>query len=156
MEKKLKVKYFLFLNKPYRLKGKADSSWNIKGLKSSVYIDGTINNPKDVDNYWTVEMAIPLKEILSLKQNNNSNKVVSGDIWRINFSRVNWDYELNEGVYSRKKENGKLLPEYNWVWSPQGIINMHLPENWGFLVFSENGGVFNLSDEIINEQILPR
>ena len=29
------------------------SSWNIKGLKSIVYIDGTINNPKDVDNYWT-------------------------------------------------------------------------------------------------------
>ena len=68
----LGTEWDLFLNKPYRLKGKADSSWNIKGLKSSVYIDGTINNPKDVDNYWTVEMAIPLKEILSLKQNNNS------------------------------------------------------------------------------------
>jgi hypothetical protein len=150
----LGTEWDLFLNKPYRLKGKADSSWNIKGLKSSVFIEGTINNPKDIDNYWTVEIAIPLKEILALKQNNNSNKVVSGDIWRINFSRVNWDYELNEGVYSRKKENGKLLPEYNWVWSPQGIINMHLPENWGFLVFSENGGIFNLSDKLINEQIL--
>ena len=42
----LGTEWDLFLNKPYRLKGKADSSWNIKGLKSSVYIDGTINNLK--------------------------------------------------------------------------------------------------------------
>ena len=37
----LGTEWDLFLNKPYRLKGKADSSWNIKGLKVSVYIDGT-------------------------------------------------------------------------------------------------------------------
>jgi len=61
----LGTEWDLFLNKPYRLKGKADSSWNIKGLKSSVFIEGTINNPKDIDNYWTVEIAIPLKEILA-------------------------------------------------------------------------------------------
>ena len=27
------------------------------------------------------------------------------------------------------------LPEDNWVWSPQGAINMHLPERWGRLRF---------------------
>lgn len=30
------------------------------------------------------------------------------------------------------------MPEYNWVWSNQGAINMHLPERWGYLEFSEN------------------
>ena len=27
-------------------------------------------------------------------------------------------------------------PERNWVWSPQGVINMHYPERWGYLQFT--------------------
>jgi hypothetical protein len=26
-------------------------------------------------------------------------------------------------------------PEQNWVWSPQGLVNMHLPELWGVVQF---------------------
>lgn len=144
----------LFLNRPYRLKGKADSSWDINGLKSAVDISGTLNDPNDLDDYWTVEIAIPLKEIEKLNKSGKDEKVISGDVWRINFSRVNWDFEINNGVYSRKKENGKYLPEYNWVWSPQGIINMHVPENWGYLVFSENDEVFNMTNKLITQHIL--
>ena len=144
----------LFLNRPYRLKGKADSSWDINGLKSAVDISGTLNDPNDLDDYWTVEIAIPLKEIEKLNTSGKDEKVISGDVWRINFSRVNWDFEINNGVYSRKKENGKYLPEYNWVWSPQGIINMHVPENWGYLVFSENDEVFNMTNKLITQHIL--
>src|SRR5690606_3294095 len=68
-----------------------------------------------------------------------SNDVPEGKFWRINFSRVNWDFEIENGKYTRKKDaNGKLLPEYNWVWSPQGVINMHEPEHWGYVYFSPN------------------
>jgi hypothetical protein len=28
------------------------------------------------------------------------------------------------------------FPEDNWVWSPQGAIDMHMPERWGFVQFS--------------------
>jgi hypothetical protein len=150
----LGTEWDLFLNRPYRLKGKADSSWDINGLKSAVDINGTLNDPNDLDDYWTVEIAIPLKEIEKLNTSGKDEKVISGDVWRINFSRVNWDFEINNGVYSRKKENGKYLPEYNWVWSPQGIINMHVPENWGYLVFSENDGVFNMTNKLITQHIL--
>ena len=150
----LGTEWDLFLNRPYRLKGKADSSWDINGLKSAVYINGTLNDPNDLDDYWTVEIAIPLKEIEKLNTSIKDEKVISGDVWRINFSRVNWDFEINNGVYSRKKENGKYLPEYNWVWSPQGIINMHVPENWGYLVFSENNEVFNMTNKLITQHIL--
>jgi hypothetical protein len=132
----LGTEWDLFLNKPYRLGGKADSSWNIYGLKSAVHIDGTLNDSNDIDNFWTVEMAIPLEEIAKLSK--KKMRVSVGDVWRINFSRVNWDFDLTNGKYSRKKENGKYLPEYNWVWSPQGKINMHIPENWGYLIFNEN------------------
>ena len=150
----LGTEWDLFLNRPYRLKGKADSSWDINGLKSAVDINGTLNDPNDLDDYWTVEIAIPLKEIEKLNTSGKDEKVISGDVWRINFSRVNWDFEINNGVYSRKKENGKYLPEYNWVWSPQGIINMHVPENWGYLVFSENDEVFNMTKKLITKHIL--
>jgi hypothetical protein len=27
--------------------------------------------------------------------------------------------------------------EDNWVWSPQGVVNMHVPERWGYLVFKK-------------------
>ena len=34
-------------------------------------------------------------------------------------------------------KNGKYVPEFNWVWSPQGVINMHVPERWGYVFFSD-------------------
>ncbi|MAU64041.1 MAG: carbohydrate-binding family 9-like protein [Flavobacteriaceae bacterium] len=146
----------LFLNKPYRLGGKADSNWNITGIKSAVDINGTINNSNDIDNYWTVELAIPLNEISQLKDPYSIDHTKAGDLWRINFSRVNWDFEFIDGKYSRKKENGKILPEYNWVWSPQGKINMHIPENWGYLIFSDNSleKQFSYDTDIELEQTL--
>jgi len=126
----------LFLPKTYRNGGRAKIKWDIKDLKSAVTIDGTINNAADRDKRWTVEIAIPFASL--------STETVpalipeNGSEWRINFSRVNWQHELSEeGKYSRKRdpETRKIIPEYNWVWSPQGIINMHYPEYWGFLHF---------------------
>jgi hypothetical protein len=55
-----------------------------------------------------------------------------GDQWRINFSRVEWDVEIADGNY--RKVKGK--PEHNWVWSRQGVIDMHRPERWGYIQFS--------------------
>src|SRR5262249_49091229 len=55
-----------------------------------------------------------------------------GDEWRVNFSRVEWEHEVSEGRY-RKKAGKK---EDNWVWSPQGVIDMHQPEMWGYVQFS--------------------
>lgn len=127
----------LALDKPYRVGGKANDDWNIEGLKSAVNIKGTLNKPDDTDTQWSVEFAIPLKKLAEQKHLNH-NKPVEGEQWRINFSRVEWEYDLVDGKYQRKKENGKYLSEYNWVWSQQKVINMHEPEKWGILQFTEN------------------
>lgn len=127
----------LVLNKPYNVGGKPKNRWNLNDLKSAVLIKGTLNNPDDIDEYWTVEMAIPLSAFAELK-NKPKAKPKDGEHWRLNFSRVQWDHDIIDGIYSRKKENNKFLPEYNWVWSNQGAINMHLPENWGYIQFSDN------------------
>jgi hypothetical protein len=127
----------LFITKPYRDSGLVLNNWDYKNIKTAVHIDGTLNDPKDIDKKWTVEIAIPWKSI----NETYDDKIISpkGLTWRVNFSRVNWDFELINGKYHRKKDKktGKYLPEYNWVWSPQGVINMHEPEHWGYVYFSE-------------------
>lgn len=124
----------LFLVKPYRESAPVIDSWDIQGLKSAVHISGTLNDPSDIDKGWSVEVAMPWKVLTEAAP---GNKVPADDFWRLNFSRVNWDFQVENGHYSRKKDgNGDFLPEYNWVWSPQGVINMHEPEHWGYVYFS--------------------
>ncbi len=126
----LNTTWDLLLTKPYKDGGKALNAWEITGLKSAVAVNGTLNNPRDTDQSWTIEIRWPWAGLKEL-----SNAAVppwDGDQWRINFSRVEWDTEVVDGKYRKMK--GK--PEHNWVWSPQGVIDMHRPERWGYLQFS--------------------
>lgn len=123
----------LFMPKPYRNGGNALIGYDVQGLKSAVQINGTMNNASDKDQSWTVEMEIPFK---SMMRGVDPQKPKAGNFWRINFSRVEWDTDITSNQYIKKTgKNGKPLPEHNWVWSPQGTINMHLPERWGYMYF---------------------
>ena len=112
------VLFDLMLDKPYRVGGDFFLQWDCPGIKSGIHIEGTLNNPNDTDKYWSVEMAIP-RQALTLSFNN---LLKAGNTWRINFSRVEW----------LKK------PEENWVWNATGRIDMHMPDRWGYLLFSGN------------------
>ena len=50
----------------------------------------------------------------------------------MNFSRVEWQVVIRDGLYEKIPK----MPEDNWVWSPQGVIDMHRPERWGYVQFS--------------------
>jgi hypothetical protein len=120
----------LLLTKPYRDGGKALNGWDIIGLKTAVALNGTLNDASDSDSGWSVEIAWPwegLKELTGVPV-----PPKDGHQWRINFSRVEWDTTIEAGKYVKVKGR----PEHNWVWSPQGIIDMHCPERWGYLQFS--------------------
>jgi hypothetical protein len=131
----LNTVFDLFLNKPYRNGGNAMINWNAEGLRSSVKVQGTTNNPADKDTGWTIEIAIPFKAI---SLGNDIQIPKDGTLWRINFSRVEWDTKVVSGQYVKlKDEKGNDLPEHNWIWSPQGVINMHYPERWGYLQFNK-------------------
>jgi hypothetical protein len=127
----------LLLTKPYRDDGTAMNAWDIKGLKSGVQIQGTINQPADKDKGLTVEIAFPWDVLKECAHKDAPPK--SGDQWRVNFSRVEWKVEVNSEKYQKviDPKTGKSFPEDNWVWSPQGLINMHYPEMWGFVQFSD-------------------
>ncbi len=125
----------LFLNKPYRSGGMPLLNWDVQQLKSAVSVKGTINRANNTDKKWFVEMAIPLP---SISRGNKVQVPTDGTSWRINFSRVQYDTEMINGSYVKKTDTltHRPLPEHNWVWSPQGVVNMHLPERWGYLQFS--------------------
>nr|WP_262910789.1 carbohydrate-binding family 9-like protein [Wocania arenilitoris] len=141
----------LFLIKPYGISGsRVLNNWDYSDLKSAINIKGTLNNPNDIDKGWTLEIAIPFKDFRKSRKRNN---IPSNQFYRVNFSRVNWDFDLENGKYSRKKnKKGRFLPEYNWVWSPMGVINMHKPEKWGYVYFSSKEVGSNVTFEIPKDE----
>ena len=120
----------LLLKKPYKDGGPALNEWEIPGLKTAVHINGTLNNAADTDAGWTVEIAFPWKALAEYAR--RKTPPAEGDQWRVNFSRVEWQTEVVDGKY--QKMAGKK--EDNWVWSPQGIIDLHRPEKWGYVQFT--------------------
>lgn len=118
----------LYLDRAYRDQGSADNSWETNANRA-VQLRGTLNNPSDVDAGWSVEIAFPWECFsyfggMPCPPN-------PGDTWRVNFSRVEWPLEIVDGEYV-KPEGAK---EDNWVWSPQGVVDMHQPEMWGYVTF---------------------
>jgi len=88
-----------------------------------------LNDASDIDKGWTLEIAFPWKALGEYAH--QAAPPLAGDTWRVNFSRVEWQFELVERKY-------RVVPgtkEDNWVWSPQGVINMHVPEQWGKVHF---------------------
>lgn len=115
-------------------------SWDIRGLQSAVKIKGTLNDPADLDTSWVIEMAMPWEDLVEVKR---GGKVPEDrEQWRVNFSRVDWWMEIDNGKYQKQKDaqSGKIPngPQENWVWSPTGKVDIHLPELWGYVQFSKN------------------
>lgn len=119
----LNKKWDLYLDRPYRDFVHPDTAWNCKGLKHETHIYGSINQPKGkADSAWTIEIAIPIHQL--------TGQLKAGDVWNVNFSRVQWETVIEDGKYIKEKR-----PENNWVWSPTWAINIHRPEYWGQLYF---------------------
>jgi hypothetical protein len=120
----------LFLERTYIDGGPAHHEWNLNGLKTAVHVDGTLNDPSDVDRGWSVEFALPWRSLAEYAH--KPSPPHDGDVWRVNFSRVEWRHRIVDGRYEKVPDTR----EDNWVWSPQGKINMHVPERWGYVMFS--------------------
>ena len=120
----------LFLTRPYRDGTTPLNSYNIDGLQLAVSLVGSINAPSDTDTGWVLEMAIPWNALTDMTY--GKRKPYPDEYWRINFSRVHWELDVENGNYVKK-----AVPENNWVWSPQGKVDMHMPERWGYVFFSD-------------------
>ena len=125
----LNTTWDLLLIRPYREKGRGVDGWEIQGLRTAVHLEGTLNDPTDIDRGWSLEIHIPWHAIWEISKDDVPPK--PGDQWKINFSRVQWNLDIVDGEYH--KPAGQK--EDNWVWSPQGVVDMHQPEQWGIVEF---------------------
>jgi Carbohydrate family 9 binding domain-like len=102
--------------------------WDFPGLKTAVQVDGTLNDDKDRDRGWTVELAFPWQGMKWLaKGDDRSLPPRNGDVWRIDFSRFN-QYK----AAPPDKDSG------GWVWSRHGIWDSHIPECFPYIQFATN------------------
>jgi hypothetical protein len=120
----------LLLKKPYKDGGPALNEWEIPGLKTAVHIEGTLNNPADKDQGWSLEIAFPWPALATYAHRRTPPG--EGDQWRVDFSRVEWQINIVNGRY----EKVAGTREDNWIWSPPGIVDMHRPEKWGYVQFT--------------------
>ena len=90
-------------------------SWNMKGLKSGVTVDGTLNQRSDRDKGYIVEMAVPISEVPGART-----PIKVGQKWKINLFR--WD-----------QLKGK--PQTASAFSPPIVGDFHALDKFGVLRF---------------------
>src|SRR5688572_23921822 len=102
--------------------------WSFPGKRTAVAIDGTVNDDKDRDRGWTVELAFPWKGMEWLaKADRRALPPKEGDVWQMDFSRFNTYKEARPA-----KDSG------GWVWTRHGIWDSHIPECFAHIRFSTN------------------
>ena len=102
------------ISDPKTYKVKKAKKYN-SGVITAVKVKGTINNRKDKDEYWIVEMAIPFNNFTKVK-----NIRQKENVWRVNFCRCDGKVSLKNREYT--------------AWSPTYGIFQN-PERFGKVVF---------------------
>jgi len=92
--------------------------WDCEGIRAAVYVDGTIDNPEDVDKGWSVELAVPWSSLDKITA--GKCPPLSGDRWLVSVQRV---------VHTDTRIYGS--------WPTLGIVDSHIIDRWGYLVFSD-------------------
>ena len=135
----LNTTWDLLLTKAYRDNGKPVNGFEFHGMRTAVHIDGALNQPGPQNRSWSVEVVLPFAALKECAAENRA--PVSGEYYRVNFSRVQWKVDVEEGAFRKRlsPETGRPLPEDNWVWAPTGVINIHYPELWAFVFFAGKG-----------------
>ena len=101
-------------------------SWDFPGLKTAVFVDGTLNKDDDRDRGWTVELAFPWEGMKWLaKADGRALPPRDGDVWRMNMMRFN-----------RYKEAPPAGDSGGWAWSRHGVWDSHIPECFPYVTFT--------------------
>ncbi len=104
----------------------AFTHFDLPGLQTAVQVQGTINDNKDVDKGWSLEVAIPWPS-LGLLANGRSLPPVNGDIWPIFLGRF-------QKLFASGNE---IVPHPAMVLTSHGIYDTHMPEKWSRVAFAE-------------------
>jgi len=125
----------LLMIKPYRDGGPAIGAWDIRGLEAAVHVHGTLNDPSDTDEGWTVELALPWTV---LEEAAPDERPRAGEQWKINLVRAQWPTTVVDGAYQKTADPAPGGPAAQWwAWSPHGAVNTHQPERFGTVQFAD-------------------
>jgi hypothetical protein len=100
------------------LKSCSESDMNLDDILIATQIKGTLNNWKDKDEYWTMEMAIPVKGLTA-----HGDILGPGSEWKILIARYNYSIVLPWREFS-------MVPQLS-------VTNYHLLEEYGILRFEK-------------------
>lgn len=101
-----------------------DLLYAMPGIKHAVYMDGTINNPNDIDNGWTVEVALPWEMLKKFSVKKRA--PLPGEAWGLHLGRV------YRGQIDADREY--------WGWPFMEVCNSHQTEKYGKLRFVDHSG----------------
>jgi hypothetical protein len=102
---------------PEEINIQATAAFDIPGIRTAVNVAGTLNMRDDTDNSWTVEVAIPYRDLITdRKKNVDTNSEI-----KINFYRL----DKNKGMDSA-----------GYAWSPT-TGRFHKPSVFGELRFKQ-------------------
>ena len=99
--------------------------WDFPGLTWAVHVDGTLNDDRDIDRGWSVELAFPWAGMECLAQGRPL-PPKPGDVWRMDFSRFE---ALSSG-------GARVQPDPGWALNKHGFYDSHMPECFSFVHFS--------------------
>lgn len=94
--------------------------WTCPGLLTATHVAGTLNEPRDIDRGWSVEMGIPWQAIEPFTQGSCPPK--PGDVWGAFTART--DKIESKGA--------------TWGWPVLEVGNPHFPDRFGKLVFEDD------------------
>jgi len=100
------------------LKSGFEPGMNLDDVLVGAQVKGTLNNWEDVDEYWTAEMAIPVKGLIA-----HGDAFGPGTGWRILVARYNFSRYLTWKELS-------MVPQLS-------VTNYHLIEEFGILDFAK-------------------
>jgi hypothetical protein len=94
-----------------------DLGWSSRA-RHAVHLDGTLNDPRDVDRGWTAELAIPFAALTGMPRA----RPVRGDEWRFNLYRL---------------RQGPGQPGEGQAYSPPMVGDFHAVDRFAVLRFED-------------------
>ncbi|ULQ53274.1 carbohydrate-binding family 9-like protein [Flavihumibacter fluvii] len=102
----------------------AFTNFDLPGLETAVQLQGSLNDHRDIDKGWTLEIAIPWTS-LGLLANGRSIPPREGDIWNMFLGRFQ---KLMAG-------GQEVTPHPAMAMTSHGVYDTHLPDKWSKILF---------------------
>jgi formylglycine-generating enzyme required for sulfatase activity len=139
----LNTAWDMFHETDYHRASALHTLYDVTGLRHAVDVQGTLNYHHDEDIGWSVEVRWPLASLLERNERVRL-PIERGDTWRLNFSRVQYMHIYDRLVPAMVPKS----PCEDWIWQSTDTGDLHNPEMWGKVIFSDMKAGTVLDEEL--------